>query len=200
MKIIGLCGGSGSGKTTVASLFSELGFAYINTDEVYHELTSSQSKCLDELVCEFGSQILSDSNVLDRKKLADIVFSENGEQKRQRLNKIAHYHVIEKTKSMINDAKNSGFYAVLIDAPLLFESHLTDICDAVLAVVAKKDLRINRICKRDGISVDAALRRIESQLSDDFLIKNSDYVIVNNGTQENIKQEVMRIAEQIKNS
>ena len=81
MKIIGLAGGSGSGKSTVCKLFSKEGFAFINTDEVYHGLTSRKTPCLDDLVHEFGREILNSDNSLNREKLGQLVFAIGAEEK-----------------------------------------------------------------------------------------------------------------------
>jgi len=199
LKIIGLAGGSGSGKTTVAELFSKNGFAYIDTDKVYHGLTSHPSPCLDDLVHEFGREILNPDCSLNREHLSEIVFQPEASEKREKLNKIAHSHVISETFAIISSLDESEFFAVLIDAPLLFESGLDKSCDKVISVVADEKIRISRIVARDGITEERALKRIKSQLSDEFLRKNSDYIIVNDGNLYDLKKQVDMLSEQIKN-
>ena len=200
MKVIGLAGGSGSGKSTVCELFLKNGFTYINTDEVYHSLTSGLTPCLLSLVKEFGTQILNSDNSLNRPKLASIVFAPNAAEKHKKLNEIAHYYVLSETEKIISELEGKAFFGVLIDAPLLFESGFDKKCDFVISVIADKEKRIERILARDGISKEKALARINNQLSDDFLKKNSKYIITNDGNIETLTESVNEISEKIKNS
>ena len=179
---IGLCGGSGSGKGAVCDAFRACGIPSVDTDKVYHMLTSAPSDCLDELVSVFGVGILTDG-ILDRRKLADIVFNpDGGEKARARLNSIAHKHILARTRGMAAEFYNAGARAVVIDAPLLFESGFDRECDVTVAVIADAEKRVERITARDGISRDAALRRIASQIADSDLISRADHVIYNNGS------------------
>ena len=174
------------------------GFAFINTDDVYHALTSGKSPCLDELVGEFGEGILnSDSCALDRSKLGEIVF--NSKQKLEKLNKIAHYHILKRTEEMIKELPTGEFFGVLVDAPLLFESGFDKKCDFIISVIANEDLRINRIKERDGITEEKAKMRLRAQKSDDFLKNNSHFLIVNDGDINALTKAVDEISEKIKN-
>ena len=198
MKIIGLAGGSGSGKSTVCKLFAKNGFAFINTDELYHALTKTPTPCLDDLVHEFGREILNEEFYsLNRKKLADIVF--NNPEKLKKLNKIAHYHILRETEEIIASYPTGKYFGVLVDAPLLFESGFDKKCDFVISVIADEDLRIKRITERDGISVEKATERIKNQATDEFLKKNSRFLIVNDGDFDALEKSVNEISEKIKN-
>lgn len=199
MKIIGLAGGSGSGKTTVCKLFSEFGYAFINTDEVYHALTSTATPCLDDLVCEFGREILNPGYSLNRKKLADIVFNDGEGEKLKKLNKIAHFHVLRETEEIIASLSDECFCGVLVDAPLLFESGFDKKCDFIVSVIADEAVRIKRIVERDGISEEKAFARIKTQASDEFLKENSHFLIVNDGDFDALRVSVREISEKIKN-
>ncbi len=181
MKIIGLCGGSGSGKTTVSDIFRDFGFLTVDTDAIYHELTSAPSSCLTALTEEFGREILTDENALDRRRLAAIVFADGAEDKRLKLNEISHFYVLARVREIISSCLHSNIRGVAVDVPLLFESNFDKECDKTVAVVADREKRIGRICLRDGISRTQAEARINSQLQDEFLIKNCDYVITNDG-------------------
>lgn len=199
MKIVGLCGGSGSGKSTVLTLFSEYGFIPINTDEIYHELTSKYTECLKELAAEFGECIVTPSFSLDRRKLAAIVFSENADKEKHKvLNRIAHKHVLGKVREMIAEYRNTGALAVLVDAPMLFESGFDKECDVIISVTADKDVRVQRIVARDSISNEAAMARIAAQLPDDYLIENSDYNIHNDDLLT-LPEKVEKVAKKILN-
>ncbi len=200
MKVIGLCGGSGSGKGAVSAFFEKLGFCHIDADAIYRTLTSGPSDCLDALSAEFGKDILTINGALDRRRLASIVFeSEGAEKKRKTLNKISHKFVLNKIREEIAISRSRGKIGALVDAPLLFESGFDSECDKIVCVVADIDIRIKRIIDRDGISEDAALARINSQISDESLKAKSDYVIVNNGSLAELEKAVISIAEDIKN-
>lgn len=195
MKIIGLCGGSGSGKGTVCSIFRSLGVPSIDTDEVYHELTIHSSDCTRALASELGEDILFADGSLNRRALAGVVFSD--ETKRLVLNRIAHKFVLEECRKRILDFENNGFSAVIVDAPLLFESGFDKECDLLVCVVADELLRIGRITTRDSISAQQAKARIASQLEDDYLISRCDFVINNNSDLVSLEAAVKAVAEKI---
>ena len=199
MKIIGLCGGSGSGKGMAALYFAERGYKHIDTDAVYHRITSYLSPCVKELSDEFGNSIIKNGR-LDRAELFRIVFKDdNTGLKRGRLNAITHKHILERTEKLIEQYREEGVSAVLVDAPLLFESGFNILCSSVICVVADENIRIERIMARDGISRDKAFVRVRSQLPSDYLIERSDFCIVNNGTADELRQEVLKVAEKIEN-
>ena len=198
MRIIGLCGGSGSGKGTVANAFLKYGIPSIDTDAVYHEITSSQTPGLDALVDDFGTEILTADRKLDRKKLSSIVFvAENAGQKREKLNSISHKYVLENTRDILSKYESDGYKAALVDAPLLFESGFDKECDLVIAVVSDISVRISRITARDGIDENTARLRISTQLADEFLRQKADFVIENSGDLSELEAQVKSIAAKI---
>ena len=198
MKVVGLCGGSGSGKGTVAEIFSVYGIPSVDTDKVYHELTSRKSDCLDALVSEFGEGILNDDGRLDRKALSAIVFGDGAAaSRRQRLNEITHKFVLDRTRVILRDYEQMGAKAALVDAPLLFESGFDKECDLIIAVIADMNIRIERIMIRDGISKNAATLRVKTQLPDDYLCSRADFIINNSGSLDEVERSVTEIAEKI---
>ena len=195
MLVIGLCGGSGSGKGAVSSILSEYGILPIDTDKVYHELTSAKSDCLDALTDEFGAEILDGQGRLDRRKLAAIVFSDT--TRLQVLNSIAHFYVLREVRRMITEAQGK-YFAVLVDAPLLFESGFHKECDIIVAVSADISVRIDRIMQRDGIDEEAAEKRLSNQISDAELRERSNYIIENNGSLSELRANVESMIKKIK--
>ena len=197
MKVIGLCGGSGSGKGAVSSLFGTYGIPAIDTDAVYHDITSHPSDCLDALSREFGPRVVKDGG-LDRAALREIVFfSPDSEGKLERLNAITHKYIIAETEKIISAYEKRSVPGVIIDAPLLFESGLDKRCDTVIAVVANREVRLARIMLRDGITLESARARIDAQLSDVRLAEMADLVIRNDGTLDELKSAVRAAYEQI---
>lgn len=200
MIVIGLCGGSGSGKGAACACFAQHGIPAIDTDAVYRELTSSDSECLREIRSEFGESVISGGS-LDRRALADIVFSGEGSHTRlDRLNSIAHNHILARTRELLAEYSQKGAKAAIVDAPVLFESGFDSECDLVIAVVADREERIKRIMARDNISSSEAVRRIEAQKSDEWLSEHSDFVIVNNGDIDALSREVSSVLKKIINN
>lgn len=200
---IGLCGRSGAGKGTVCKLFAELGIPSIDTDALYRDMTSSAagaeslSPCMRELVDCFSDKILRDDFSLDRAALADIVFAPDGAESLERLNRITHRHILKKTDELVADLAAGGARAVIIDAPLLFESGYDKYCDCIIAVGAAEATLVKRIVKRDGISEEAARRRLASQLPFAELERRADLVIMNDGDADKLLSSVRSAAQSI---
>ena len=198
MHIIGLCGGSGSGKGAVCSFFSEYGIPSIDADRVYHEITSYYSPCLRELESAFGSKIIKNES-LDRKALAEIVFSsEEKGTNLELLNTISHKYVVEEMMKRAADFEDKGKRYVIFDAPLLFEAGADKYCSFIICVIADKEVRTGRIVNRDGITKEQAGTRIASQRKDSVLVERSDFVIENNGSLDDLKESVKNVIRIIK--
>ena len=181
MKIIGMCGGSGAGKGYVCSVFATHGIPAIDTDAVYHAMTSGHSPCTEELESYFGSSILREDGSLDRAALAAIVFAPDGEGKLKKLNEITHKYIKTETEKVICQYRTENRRAVIVDAPALFESGFDRMCDCIIGVFAPKETRILRIMQRDGISRERAEARIAKQIPDEELTARCDYCIQNGG-------------------
>jgi dephospho-CoA kinase len=191
MKVIGLCGGSGSGKGAVSALFAEYGIPSIDTDKIYSEITSYRSECMEALISAFGPSVANDDGSLNRVEMRRLVFSSEGsEARRKLLNDITHKFVLAETDRRIDEYRRDGKAAVIADVPLLFESGFDAKCDFIVAVVADKDTRISRIVDRDGITKDQAEKRIMTQIPAEELIKRSDFVIDNNGSVDKLRENV----------
>lgn len=178
--ILGLTGPSGAGKGLVAKhLQDAYGFAWIDTDAVYHELTSAPSLCLDELQAAFGESIIK-NGALDRPALAAIVFAEGAQDKLLLLNRITHKHVITESAKRIEAARQRGARGAILDAPLLFEAGADALCTHTCAMIADREVRKARIMARDHLSEDAANKRLDAQKPDAFYAERADFLFENN--------------------
>ncbi len=187
MKIIGVTGNSGSGKSTVCKIIKENYDArIIDADEVAKSLTSSDTQYLQEIIKTFGTDILDENRKLNRKKLADIVF--NNKNQKELLDKITFKYVVNQINEEIRKIHNCKY--ILLDVPLLFESSLNKICNITIGVIAQEEVKIKRIIKRDNISYESAKSRLNSQPNDEFYIKKCNYIIGNEGNLEKIKGQI----------
>ncbi len=178
MKIIGLTGGIASGKSTVSRALRELGAIIIDADEVAHAIIEPGKPAWKDIVEHFGLGVLNPDQTIDREKLGAIVF--NDPARLQVLNQITHPRVGEQFKQMIKDIKSQQADAVLfIEVPLLYETHMDRICDEVWVVWVDEETQIQRLMKRDGLSREDALKRIDAQMSLDEKAKRADVVIDN---------------------
>lgn len=179
MKIIGLTGPTGSGKSTVAKLALENGFAVIDCDKVAREVVESDSDCLLELCGAFGNDIMSPDGKLDRKKLASKAFATP--EGTARLNEITLPKIAFKITEKIKTLKTNGETAVLLDAPTLFESGMDAVCDSVIAVLCPENIRRDRIIARDLLSSAQANVRLSASKPDEFYKSKTQHIVYNDG-------------------
>ena len=190
MLIIGITGGSGSGKSTVANLLCELGACTIDADAVYHKLLNESAEMLRELKERFPEAVDAEGN-LQRRLLAKIVFSDTNAL--TDLNAIAHKFVLAETDREIARRYQQNEEYLCIDAIALFESNLKSVCDVTIGVIAPRDMRMKRIMARDNLSEEAALDRINAQQSDDFYKERCDYIIINDGNMDSVRRETENV-------
>lgn len=193
MLTIGLTGGSGAGKGAVCEILGELGVPTVDTDAVYREVAVPGSECLSELTAAFGGEILTDGGELDRRRLASLVFSDPTGERLHTLNRITHKYILDECRRRLAWLTECGREAAVVDAPQLYESGFHECCDAVVAVVADRELRLRRIMERDGVSREYAEERIAAQHDDDFFTRRADYVIENNGSREALRRRVAQV-------
>ena len=191
MLVFGLTGPSGSGKGEVAERFASFDIPVLDADRIYHQLLLPPSPCLSELVRHFGDRILNADGSLNRRALANIVFSDAKEL--EELNRITHSYVMGTIRRKLEHYRNDGISAVLLDAPQLFEAGADKDCNIIISVLSNRENRIRRILARDGISRKEAELRIDAQKSDAFFRANSDYVIENDGAPEELRPKVKKI-------
>ncbi len=189
MKIIGVTGTSGAGKTTLCEILNRQYGAYIiDADQIAKRLSKKGTMYLNAIVECFGDGILNQEGELRRKELANLIYNDEG--KRSQLNGLTFMYVVQEIKEKIDALRED---CIVIDAPLLFESKLDQICDFVIGVIAKEEEKIERICKRDGISKEMAKKRLSIQMEEKELSKKADYIIVNDGNVENLEKEIEKV-------
>lgn len=199
MTVIGLCGGSGSGKTAVSEYLTSLGYPVFESDREYHRLTDIASDCVRALAEEFGEGILNPDGSLNRRELAKVVFGNDAgaEEKRRRLNEISHRFVKESFFAWRAEQEAAGQALAVLEAPLLFESGLDACCRYTVAVTAPDAVRRARIIARDGISASEAEARITAQIPSERLASLCDYTLENAGTLDEMHNQVKRIIDDI---
>jgi len=186
---IGLTGGIGSGKTTAAKRFAELGAKVYSADDIARRALDPGTNCYDRVVSAFGESILLPDGAIDRKRLARIVFSD--ESKRTLLNGILHPYVIDRLFSDADqDFQAENFRIAVFDIPLLFESGLDAQMDTTIVVASDTETRIRRVIERDGISREQALQRILVQMPDEEKRLRANYVLDNDGSKDDLCRRV----------
>lgn len=183
MRIIGVTGGIGSGKSSLCAELKKLGAEIIDADLISHEITQKGKTALFEITEAFGKEVITELGELNRKKLGSIVFGDP--EKLKILNKITHKYIFEEMNRRIEEATAP---VVVLDVPLLFQCDFPIKCDLTVAVVADKEVRIRRIMQRDGIDRSAALLRMEKQLIDSDYKRLADVCFENNGDVDKIRE------------
>lgn len=202
MKVIGITGASGSGKTTISQIISKIdGIKVLDADKMAKKLTTGESEYFVDVKMAFGDDdiILPNGN-LNRAKLAQIIY--NSDEKLQKLNKITFKHLVPKILNEIAEARKCNVKIIAIDAPLLFEAEIDKYCDYIITLEVSDKLKIKRMCERDNISEEIAQSRLSIQNDNDFYIKKSDYTIKNdeNTTIEDLKNEMQNIINEIESA
>ena len=198
MRVIGLTGGTGSGKSTVSAYLKKRGCCIIDADEIARQLTSPGGEALDPIREKFGDSVFYDDGTLDRKKLGNIVFKD--EEKLKILEEITTKIVIRKITDKIHQMKESGYEGIVIlDAPLLFEFGMEGLADENWLVICDRERRIKRLENRDGLSRREITDRMANQLSDEKKMDMADQSIDNSGSIDDLYCKIDQLSERIKN-
>jgi len=194
LKLIGLTGGAGSGKSTAAEMFRELGAAVIDADEASHAVYAPQTPGFDAVVREFGPEYVRGGQV-DRARLGELVFHDD--DARRRLNAIVHPLVREWMAERTAEADRDGAEVVIHDVPLLFENGLEGLYSDVVLVYAPERVQIKRLVEGRGISEDRARAIIAAQLPIDEKRGRAQRVIDNSGSREVTRAQVNRVWDEL---
>ncbi len=191
MKVIGLTGGIGTGKSTVAGMLRQLGATVIDADRATREVQARGSEGLRRIVEEFGPETLKPDGELDRERLGALVFRDR--EARERLNRIVHPLVRTWMAKRLAEAHERGDRVAVLDIPLLFETRGTAGLDSVILVYAPEEVQLHRLVHLRGMTEDQARERIAAQLPIEEKRRMADHVILNTGTMDDLRAEVQRV-------
>lgn len=210
MKIIGLTGGIGTGKSTVTDYLISKGFHVLDADKVAREIVMPGSEMLIQLSSNFGKDILHEDGSLNRKKLGNIIF--NDPEKKKKLDELMHDRILEiineriilicekhenSTEIPIDSGHKEKRKVIFIDAPLLFETGLDKSVSETWVIDVDDETRIKRIMKRDGLSRDEIMMRIKTQMARDEKKKRADVLLDNTGNLEKLYRQIDQMLELI---
>ena len=193
MKIIGITGGTGCGKTTALNELERRGALLMDCDAVYHRMLETDRPMLDEIEKYFPGAVVDGK--LDRKALGAVVFTD--EEALRDLNIITHRHINLEIRRILREHAMNGGTLAAIDAIELFSSGLAKRCTATIGVIAGRDVRISRIMRRDGISREYAMMRVNAHRPNEYFIQNCSRVLENNGSQEEFIERCRKTFEEV---
>jgi len=192
MRIFGLTGNIGSGKSTVASMLREAGIPVLDADRISKDVMAPGGRAYGAVVQAFGRGIVRDDGTIDRKRLGEIVFADPS--LRERLEAITHPAILDAMKEAIAGIEREGHRAVVVEAALIHESGRKGLFEAVISVTCKRETAISRLAARDGMSRNQAEARLRAQMDADRKAGASDYLIENSGDIESTRRQVVALA------
>ncbi len=191
LMIIGITGGIGSGKSMVADILKGYGAKIIIADKIAKEIVKPGMPVYEEIIRVFGTDIIDERRMINRKKLGDLVFSNRNLLKK--LEGITHGTVTTEIKKELEEFINSGYNLLVVEAVVPVRHGFLDLVDTVWVVAADEFIRLKRIMERNQFTEDEAKQRISVQMPDNMYKKIADQVIYNNGTIENLRAEVWEV-------
>ena len=195
MLVVGLTGNIGCGKSSLSDIFRAEGIKIIDADIISRQIYDDE-KLLRKVYETFGNDIKNEDGSLNRKALGRIVFSDD--EKLIQLNKLTHPVIRQKVSDEIEEYKSQNEEIVILDAALLVESDYLNFIDKLLVVTCKENIQIERIIARDNCSIEEALGRIKSQMSQENKVKYADYVIDNSATLSELRKKAFIFMNYIK--
>lgn len=186
--ILGLTGGIATGKSTITGMLRERGIPVIDADQIARDVVEPGKPAYEAIVAHFGREILLADGQIDRKKLGEIVFSDESE--RQKLNAIVHPEVRRVMREEAEAAEKNGASIVFMDIPLLFESKLQHMVDKIVVVYAPAHMQLARMMERDELQEEQAQKRLRAQFPIDQKKADADFLIDNSGSREEAERQV----------
>ncbi len=190
MRVLGLTGGIGSGKSTVSRMFAELGAEIVDADQIARAVVEPGEPALGEIVQAFGREMLLGEGRLDRAKLASRIFRDA--QARQRLNEITHPRIGERMRAEVA-ARRARPGVLVVDIPLLYENARPGMVEAVVVVWVDAATQLRRLIERDGLSETEARQRLAAQMPLDEKRARADHVVDNRGSLDETHRQVTEI-------
>lgn len=190
MFVLGITGGIGCGKSTVAAICKEAGLPVIDADELSRKVTAPEGTAIPELIEVFGQSVIDEKGALDRQKMAQIAFHDK--KALDKLSAIVHRYVLEEMQKEVKRLAEAGEKAVVLDVPIPVKHGFLDLCDQVWVVWADDSSRIERLSRR-GMSEAEARRRMAMQMSREDYLALADHVIENNDSLEALRQNVLSL-------
>jgi len=196
MPVVGLTGGIASGKSMVSKILRSLGAHIVDADIIARELVKPGFPAWKEIVEKFGKHILLPDGNINRSLLGQIIFQDP--EKRQILNSILHPRIIEEAKRQIEElVKKHPDDLIVFDAALLIELGAHQLVDRVILVYVPVEIQIERLMKRDGLTREEALQRINAQMPGEEKRKFADYIIDASGSEEDVRRQTEKIFSEI---
>jgi dephospho-CoA kinase len=196
MKIIGLTGGIATGKSIVASVFRELGAILLDADVIARLVVLPHQPAWEDIVEFFGPQVVNEDESLNRAKIGEIVY--NNPDSLTELNRITHPRIMQHYKDELRRIKTEQPDAVVVlEVPLLYETNMDKLCQQVIVVYVDRETQIKRLMKRDNISCEDAVKRINAQMPMDEKVGRADLVIDNRGSVEETKEKATKYYNEI---
>jgi dephospho-CoA kinase len=193
MFVLGITGGIGSGKSTVATICRTVGLPVIDADQISHEVTGEPGETTSLLKEVFGSEIIREDGALDRQRMSDLVFHDK--RYLDKLSAIIHEQVIETMEERLREAEKKKTKAIVLDVPIPVKRGFIDLCDQIWTVSADPEIRKSRLLKR-GMSIHDIERRMQVQMSPEEYREIAHHEISNNGTFQELEQQVHDLLKQ----
>lgn len=194
MKKIALTGVIGAGKSTVIQTLQEAGIIVLDADQINHELMEPGNTIYDDIIHAFGNEILDEEHRIDRKKLSDFIFANT--EKKEQLEAISHPRIRDEIMRRLREHESEVMVAV--EVPLLFEVNWESYFDEIWVIACDEERLLKRLIQYRGFQREDALKRLHQQMDQDEKIKRADVVLYNNGSIEDLKQQVRKRMEEIK--
>ena len=193
MFVIGVTGGIGCGKSTVANICKQAGLPVVDADELSREVTASGGAAIPAIIEVFGEQVIDHDGSLNRAAMAKMVFKDH--RALDQLSHLVHQHVLVAMRKQVNELAEKKVKAAILDVPIPVKEGFVDLCDQIWVVWADDDIRIRRLAKR-GMPADESRRRMAMQMTKEEYIALADFVIDNNTSEDDLRQHVYALMEQ----
>lgn len=194
--VLGLTGGIATGKSTADAFFIKHKIPVIDSDQIAHHIYDQGKPAYRALISEYGNNILDNKKEINRKKLGEIVFSD--EEKLQELDSLTHPLICQEINDAINSYEDEKVPIVVLDAPVLYEAHNENVCDAVLVISLPEEIQVKRLMARNNYSKEEALERIRAQMPLQEKVHKANYVIENTGTIKELEEQLDKLLNRIK--